>query len=410
MRRYRTFELLTAVTALLPVVMLSVVPSAGAGVLSPHKAPRVGRQLAALKGSGAGYNDRFGSEVAISGTTAVAGEAADMELATTWIWVFTRTKSGWKQVAKLRGSGPTRDTTDDSFGSSVAVSADTIVVGAPAYGAASFGDGRVYVFTRTKSGWKQSATLAESDPSADGGDNFGWAVAISGNTIVAGAPTHPYGTGSSAGNGEAYVFARHGAGWKQTAELKGTNEFGRSVAVSGATVVVGSPYDAGGGGRAYVYAETAGAWKRSATLKGSDTTDNGGPLEAGDHFGQSVAIAGTTIAVGAPQHAAVGRVYVFTRKRAWKQTAELKVKGGADLGDQVALSGSTLLANDALVASPVFVFSASRTGWKRIAVLSPPGAYGGDPAAPVAISGALAFAGSPTGGGNFSGRAYVYEA
>jgi hypothetical protein len=108
-------------------------------------------------------------------------------------------------------------------------------------------------------------------------------------------------------------------------------------------------------------------------------------------------------------------VYVFAQtKSGWKQTAELKgVRAGDELGVQVAISGSALLANDNLVDSPVFVYTASRAGWKRIAVLDPPGGPSvepGDPGAPVAISGALAFVGSPLAGGNYSGRAYVYEA
>jgi hypothetical protein len=412
MRRYGTFGLLTASAASLAITMLGAGPSAQAGVVSPHKAPPVGRRLAVLKGSGTGFNDRFGSEVAISGTIAVVGESQAAEgLATTWVWVFTRTRSGWKQVAKLTGSGTSAQTANDDFGGSIAISGTTVVVGAPEFGGAVT-DGRVYVFAQTKSGWKQTSALAESDPSADGGDEFGSSVAISGDTIIAGAPDHDYGTGASTQFGGAYIFARHGAGWKQVAEFTGT---GNSVAISGARAVAGSIGAAVGAGRAYVYDRTAaGAWKRAATLKGSDTTNNGSAA-AGDHFGASVAISGTTIAVGAPQHADLrGRVYVFAQtKSGWKQTAELKGGGGFYLGSQVAISGSTLLANDTLVDSPVFVYAASRAGWRRIAGLDPPGgppAEPGDPGAPVAISGALALVGSPPAGGNYSGRAYVYEA
>ena len=404
MRRYRAFGLLAASTAALAATMLSAVPSGQAAVLVAHKAPPAGRRLATLKGP-AGFNARFGSQVAIAGSTAVVTESTT--LSHTSVWVFSKVKSGWKQVAKLTGSGPSASTTNDEFGASVAVAGNTIGVGAPFYGGVT-GNGRAYVYGKTASGgWKQTAVIGQTDGSATGSDQFGFAVAVSGNTIVASAPNHPH----AGVFGAAYVFARSSSKWHQAAELDGTNQFGHSVAASGTTVVVGSPYDATGGGRVYVYGRTAsGGWKRSATLKGSDT--RGSSLPSGDHFGWSVSISGATIAVGAPQHASLsGRAYVFAKGKSWKQTAELKVSGGTGLGEQIAVAGKALLANDSLVAKPVFLFTKTARGWRQAKVLSPAGGTdGGDPSAPISISGALAFVGSPTGGGNFSGRAYVYEA
>jgi hypothetical protein len=115
------------------------------------------------------------------------------------------------------------------------------------------------------------------------------------------------------------VFTRRSGSWRQVAELKGSDtvagdELGYAVAVSGMTVVVGV-YQAGGVGRAYVFTEAAGSWEQVAELKGSDTV-------AGDDFGYAVAVSGTTVLVGASN---ASRVYVFTKSATgWTQTAALE--------------------------------------------------------------------------------------
>ena len=115
---------------------------------------------------------------------------------------------------------------------------------------------------------KQLAELKGSDTVA--GDYFGYSVAISGTTAIVGA----YGHTKDAGL--AYVFTKRAGVWKQTAELKGYDTvagdyFGYSVAISGATAIVGAYGHASSAGRAYVFSRTATRWKQTAELKGSDT-------------------------------------------------------------------------------------------------------------------------------------------
>jgi len=144
----------------------------------------------------------------------------------------------------------------------------------------------------------QLAELKGSDTVA--GDSFGGSVAISGTTLVVGSYAHANNAG------QVYVFTRTSGGWKQVAELKGSDSviddnFGWSVATSSATVVVGAEASA----RAYVFTRTLAGWKQTAELKGSDTVVD-------DLFGSSVATTGTTAFVGAVGHANyAGRVYVF---------------------------------------------------------------------------------------------------
>ena len=143
----------------------------------------------------------------------------------------------------------------DSFGWSVAVSGNTVVVGAPAEESNASevnGDqtdnsgpyvGAAYVFVCSGTNWTQQAYLKASDASSS--DNFAWSVAVSGNTVVVGAP------GASATSdddaGAAYVFVRNGTQWAQQARFEALNghigdSFGYAVAVSGDAVIVSAPY------------------------------------------------------------------------------------------------------------------------------------------------------------------------
>jgi hypothetical protein len=196
----------------------------------------------------------------------------------------------------------------DQFGWAVALDGDTLVVAAPqedssavgvnssqfADASASENHGAVYVFVRSEGVWLQQAYLKPNVH--DALDNFGHSVAISGNTIVVGAPGEDSGNRSPAdeslpGSGAAHVFVRDGATWTQQAYLKastiGANaNFGSSVAVSGDTLAVGAPLDDGAGsdaGAVFVFTRQAGVWTEQAAVRGLDTA-------LGDRFGSSIAL------------------------------------------------------------------------------------------------------------------------
>jgi hypothetical protein len=192
------------------------------------------------------------------------------------------------------------------------------------------------VYTKTATGWRQTAALRGSDSA--GSDGFGCSVAISGTTAIVGATASPPGHPE----GRAYVFTKTAGGWKQVAELPPSGtvspSFGLSVAVSGSTAVVGGD----GSNPLYVFSKTSTGWKPAAVLKNSDAA-------AGNGFGSTVAISGTTVIVGAPDFASfTGRAYLFTERRhAWKQTAELNgsKRAGDYFGAGVAVSGSTAVVS-----------------------------------------------------------------
>lgn len=178
------------------------------------------------------------------------------------------------------------------FGSSVAVDGDTLVVGAPGDG----GSGAAYVFKLGASGWTEQAYLKASN--AQTGNQFGRSVSISGDTLVVGAPGE---NGGGTGAGAAYVFVRNGNTWSQHAFLKASNVeagdvFGAAVSISENTVMVGAPGEDDGGinaGAAYVFLRNGANWTQQAYLKALNA-------EADDQFGTSVSISGDSAAVGAP--------------------------------------------------------------------------------------------------------------
>jgi hypothetical protein len=325
-------RLLVASGAVLGLVAPASIGPAWAGVARPQAAPLAHwQQTAELKGSDTAAKDYFGWSAALSGSTLVVG--ADQHASKAGqVYVFTKTATGWQQTAKLKGSDTAAD---DNFGGSVAASGSTIVVGAPGHAGSA---GRAYVFTKVATGWQQTAELKGSDNAAD--NCFGVSVASWGSTLVVGALGH------ADTAGRAYVFTKAATGWQQTAELKGSDsaakdEFGVSVASSGSTIVVSAEQHASTAGRVYVFTKTAAGWQQTAELKGSDTA-------AGDYLGYSVAILGSTIVVGAPGYAdTAGRAYVFTKAATgWQQTAELKGfdnAAGNCFGGSVAASGSTLV-------------------------------------------------------------------
>jgi hypothetical protein len=206
----------------------------------------------------------------------------------------------WSEQQKLTASDAAWN---DDFGTSVALSGDTAVVGAPFDDDAGSASGSAYVFVRSGTRWSQQQKLTASDAAPN--DDFGLAVALSGDTAVVGAE-----------NNSAYVFVRSGTRWSEQQKLTASDAaagaggfFGNSVAVSGDTAVVGAyaDVDAGGdSGAAYVFVRSGTRWSEQQKLTASDAA-------AGIRFGNSVAVSGDTAVVGAY---ADDSAYVFVRPSA----------------------------------------------------------------------------------------------
>jgi hypothetical protein len=263
--------------------------------------------------------------------------------------------------ALTRGISPSDGVTAMHFGTSVAMDGDTLVVGAPGPGLTSAG--AVYVFTRAPGEtWTQSAKLTSSDGSP--GDGLGTAVAIDGETIVAGAP------GDDNGAGSVYLFARTGAATRtQTDRVTASDRLagdalGSAVDVDGDVIVAGAPADdlpgennAANHGSVYTFTTTGTAGRsQSAKLTASDNTISGYAF-AGSALGASVAIDGDTIVAGAPSDlfgnvngSRHGSVYTFARvgDSARQQTAKLTASGQSSgrVGESVDIEGDIIVSGD----------------------------------------------------------------
>jgi len=329
---------------------LSSMPRSAQGPISAVVDPWI--QQAELTASDGAYGNDFGDSVAISGNTAVIGAPqhpySGPNAAQGAAYVFVQSGGAWVQQAELTASD---GAAFDGFGASVAVSGSTIVVGAPprTVGSNQY-QGAVYVFVESGGTWSQQAELTASD----GGSNnyFGFSVALSGSTITVGATGHSA-TGSNVAQGAAYVFVESGGTWTQQAELTASDgmaydQLGSSVAVSGSTVVAGAPCHAVNylcQGAAYVFVESGGTWSQQEELTASDGGGN-------DDFGWSVALSGSTMLMGATHHMVgsnitQGAAYVFVESGGtWSQQEELTSADGVAndfFGYSVALSGSTVL-------------------------------------------------------------------
>ena len=332
-------------------------------------------QQAKLTASDGADGDEFGISVAVDGDTVVVGARGNVSKKGA-IYVFTKPSDGdWTSTiteTKLTASG---GAADDLFGASVALyGASTIVVGAPgdqnSVGGTDVSTGSAYVVTRnSETGeWSQNAKLTASNAGAD--DLFGNSVGVDDDTIAVGA----YGKdgNSLTDSGLVYVFVKSGgAAWATTTETvqlrasdrAANDNFGRSVAVDGNTIVVGASGDqntVGGAeastGSAYVFTEPNTGWANSGGTEAAKLTASDGADS--DQFGRSVAVDSNTIVVGAHQNdddgTDSGSIYVFIKPtNGWTDitgTVKLTASNAATgdrFGIALALDGDT-----ALVAAP----------------------------------------------------------
>jgi len=315
-------------------------------------------QVAKLTASDASSGDEFGYTVSISGDTVVIGAPGHEYAGgqTGAAYVFQCDEGGlsmWDQVTRLTASDAAAA---DYFGHSVSVSGDTVVIGAYSDDDAGLSSGSAYIFERDQDGpnnWGEVTKLTASDGAW--GDFFGWSVSISGDTVVIGA-YHDDDAGSDSGS--AYIFERDQGGpnnWGQVAKLTASDAapddwFGSSVSISGDTAVVGAWGDDDGGsltGSAYVFERDQGGadnWGQVAKLTASDAAPD-------DWFGFSVSISGDTVLVGNSGDLWLnnsGSAYIFERDQGgtgnWGQLTKLTASdaaAGDHFGWSVSISGST---------------------------------------------------------------------
>jgi len=275
-----------------------------------------------LTASDAASDDEFGNAVSIDGDTIVVGAHDDNDRGSDSgsAYVFERTGTNWTQVRKLTASD---GSSDDEFGYSLAVQGDTLVVGARDHNGAGSDSGAAYVFDRHQGGtnqWGQVKKLTASNPSSD--DHFGTSVALDRDLIVVGSPSD---NALDTDSGSAYLFRRHQGGSNQWGQIKmllasdgaDSDRFGRSVGVDGDNVVVGASGSNARGsdsGAAYLYARHAGGtnlWSQTEKFIPGNNSANG-------HFGFALSVRHDTLVVGAPNEeppgGKEGTIYIYRLK------------------------------------------------------------------------------------------------
>lgn len=291
---------------------------------------------------------------------------------------------------------------EDNFGWSLAVSGDTLVVGArnedpEINGEPIHNAGSVYVFVKKDSIWTQQAKLVASDTASY--DGFGTSVDIQGDVIVVGANGANITKDKKSYNnaGAAYVFERNGTTWEQRIKLSAGDPeqdgfFGADVAITKGKIAIGADgADVGGvpnAGAVYVYIRSGKTWYQNIKLIASD-------LQPDALLGSSVDIDGNTLIAGAPEPGSYlvrpGAAYIFSHNggKNWRQAAKLvsdTTTEGDYFGQSVAIEGGTAVVGAVYQditpkdknnptgltikdAGAVFVFSQRGSNWQQKAKL-----------------------------------------
>ena len=373
----------------------------------------------------AGLGVQYGHAVAISGDTALIGafvEATGGNEAGA-AFIVQRDEGGlnnWGQVTRLIASDAEED---DLFGWDVALSGDIAAVSALGENAGGYRAGAVYLFQRDHGGldnWGEIGKITSSD--IQSGDAFGSGLAISGDTVVVGA----YAADTSGQDaGAAYVFERHYGGadnWGEAKKLTASDGdlfdgFGLTIALHGTTAVVGAPREGLFAGAVYVFERDQGGtgnWGETNKLTASDA----GP-EA--FFGTGAALFRDTLVVGAPR---VGTAYVFQREHGgpddWveaKRLTPLDAERFALFGTSVAISGSVTVVGAEAEANrgAAYVFERDLTGpdaWGEVTKLTASDRAHDDGFGwAIALDGNTAIVGAPWKDASAltEGAAYIFE-
>lgn len=333
-------------------------------VLSSTTFAQIEHKLTAADGS---KNALLGWSVALSDEVAIVGAPGDSEAASIGGSAYIYRFDGlvWIQEQKLT----TEVEVLEQFGYSVAISGNTAAVGMPYDGDNGAASGSVFVYQYDGGTWVEEQKLTASDAAA--GDLFGWDIAVTEDFIVATAGVND---GSNAAEGAAYVFRRDGAIWAEEQKLEpgdidsdDGDYYGWSVAASGDVVVVGAlgeKVEGFGSGSAYVYRHDGEAWAEEQRLAAGGI---------GARFGADVAISEDVIAIGAPNDIDftdppfVGSTYVFRRVGdTWEQEAQLTLPSeeAGITGGTVALAGDLVVtAGGATPFERAYVFRREEGAW-----------------------------------------------
>ncbi len=306
------------------------------GFGDPSWAPLDQQELQQLTARESAPLDYFGSSIAVSGNRVLVGapRAFHGSGAVGSVFSFRGDCTRWIEEQRIIASD---GRPDEGFGCSVAVSGDRALVGARyADRGAGAWQGCVYALRHDGKQWVEQQILTASDAKAS--DSFGISVSLEGDVALIGAP-------GSDNHGAAYMYRHDGSRWLEEQKLTpskwGEDDFGFSVSLSGDRALIGAIEARdwfAGPGSAYVFRRKGKRWSEEQRLVASDG-------HSGARFGLSVSLSGDLALVGAPEHRDSGASYVFRYDgKRWIEDQKLVTREPSSyLGESTALSGTTAL-------------------------------------------------------------------
>lgn len=327
-------------------------------------------ELARLTAFDPGGDDLYGDAVAATDSMVVVGTEQKDNLAGV-VDVFVRFAGEWRFLERLE-RGPARFP-QQSFGSAVAVSNRHVFVGAQKFdieGSFNIQHGGVYVFENVGPGLVQSQILTIND--GQDFENLGGALAYEPNQsrLIAGAQ------GRASSRGAAYVFSFDGSDFSREARLLASDggsfdRFGTSVAMAGTTAVVGAPNQNSGLGAVYIFERSVNQWSETQKIVAPDGAQT-------DQFGAAVAISGNTLVISAPAKMrpqdtllSAGYVYIYTRSNGLWMLEQTLIPTDADAG----LFGSSVAARNGIIAvgiegkGKVLIYEQTNGQWTNTATI-----------------------------------------
>ncbi len=351
-------------------------------------------------------NDEFGTSVAISGNYAIVGAPIDDSNKGS-AYIFER-GTDWSDTTEIKLTA-TDGVAGDEFGTSVAISGNYAIVGAPIDDS---NKGSAYIFERGTD-WSDTTEIKLTASDGTGGDYFGNSVFINGDYAIVGA------NGDDGSRGAAYIFKRNGT-WSQQVKLiatdgAGEDQFGSCVSISGNYAIAGAYGDDDKGsvsGSVYIF-ERGADWSDTTEVK---LTASDGTFF--DQFGWSVSISGDYAIVGALQllsDGSKGAAYIFKRNGTWSQQQKIIAsdrQNNDNFGISVSISGDYVLVGangESSSQGAVYSFLRNGTSWSEKAKeMADYGATGDRFGSSVSINGSYAIVGAPKDDSN-KGGAYTYH-
>jgi len=248
------------------------------------------------------FGDYFGTSITVNnGRMAVGAYGEDDKGRSAGaVYTYELKQNQWKFETKIHDQ---EGAANDRFGSSVILSQNSLIVGANRDNKA----GSIIIFEKKESGWNQTMKIFSSDGKAK--DRFGCSLALSGDYLAVGAD------GAEGFMGAVYIFEKNLGGANNWGEVKkiqpmdadNDDLFGKTIAMSGNYLLVGSEGHEMGMGATYLFRkdkEGENHWGLANKMNAMD----GSPR---DLFGSSVAMSGEDIFIGAYQSDRKGGAYVF---------------------------------------------------------------------------------------------------